>query len=200
MEKKIIFGSILIVMMLLMLPSITAVQHYSDKDVKRSKLIEKIQNINFDIFNRKAVDESDPLKSFSKILNSEINGISKIIFLILIFVILYKFITQEPGYMDVTAQEAKDLIDSTPELIIIDVSPNYNAGHIPGAVNYYIGDGSLDAAIPTLDKNKPYLVYCHVDSASISGANKLIDAGFDPVYRLEGNYQAWVDAGYPIET
>ncbi len=107
---------------------------------------------------------------------------------------------QQNGYIDVTAAEAKDLIDNNPDIIIIDVSPNYDEGHIPGAVNYYIGDGSLDAAIPTLDKNKTYLVYCHVDSASISGAKKLVDAGFTTVYRLEGNYQAWVDAGYPIES
>ena len=103
------------------------------------------------------------------------------------------------SYVDITASEARDLINNTPDLIIIDVSPHYDQGHIPGAVNYYLGNGSLDAAIPTLDKTKPYLVYCHVDSVSISGAQKLIDAGFTTVYRLEGNYQAWVDAGYPIE-
>jgi rhodanese-related sulfurtransferase len=62
-----------------------------------------------------------------------------------------------------------------------------------------IGDGSLDNAIPTLDKNATYLVYCHVDSVAIQGAQKLVDAGFHNVYRLEGNYGAWVDAGYPIE-
>ena len=106
----------------------------------------------------------------------------------------------ETSYIDITAAEAKELINNTPELIIIDVSPNYENGHLPGAVNYYIGDGSLDAAIPTLNKTKPYLVYCHVDSVSINGAQKLIDAGFTTVYRLEGNYQAWVDAGYEIET
>lgn len=103
------------------------------------------------------------------------------------------------GYIDVTAEEARELIEANPDLIIIDVSPNYDNGHIPGSINYYIGDGSLDDAIPNLDKDKEYLVYCHVDSASISGAQKLIDAGFKTVYRLEGNYQAWVDAGYDIE-
>ena len=106
---------------------------------------------------------------------------------------------QKGGYTDVTAMEAKELIDTTPDLVVIDVSPYYDQGHLPGAINYYIGDGSLDEAIPSLDKNKEYLVYCHVDSASISGAEKLVDAGFSPVYRLKGNYQAWVDAGYPIE-
>ncbi len=102
-------------------------------------------------------------------------------------------------YVDVSPEEAKNLIDSNPELIIIDVSPKYDEGHLPGAVNYYVGDGSLDEAIPSLNPNDTYLVYCHVDSASIAGANKLVDAGFQNVYRLEGNYQAWIDAGYETE-
>ncbi len=84
-------------------------------------------------------------------------------------------------------------------MIIIDVSPNHDNGHIPNAINYYIGDGSLDNAIHSLDKNKEYLVYCNVDSTSIGGAKKLVDAGFTIIYRLEGNYQAWIVAGYPIE-
>lgn len=106
----------------------------------------------------------------------------------------------EPSaYVDVSPQEAKELIDKNPDLIIIDVSPAYAQGHLPGAVNYYLGDGSLDEAIPSLDKNGKYLVYCHVDSVSIAGAEKLVDAGFKNVYRLEGNYAAWVAAGYEVE-
>ena len=108
--------------------------------------------------------------------------------------------TETSGYNDVSPAEAKDLIDNNPDLIIIDVSPNYDRGHLPGAINYYLGDGSLDDAIPMLDKNKTYLVYCHVDSVAIAGAQALVDAGFEKVYRLEGNYSAWVDAGYPVET
>ena len=103
------------------------------------------------------------------------------------------------GYTDLTAQEAKDLIDTTPDLVIIDVSPHYDKGHLPRAVHYYLGDGSLDAAIPNLDPNGEYLVYCHVDSVAIAGAQKLVDAGFKTVYRLEGNFAAWEDAGYSIE-
>jgi Rhodanese-related sulfurtransferase len=104
-----------------------------------------------------------------------------------------------PGYRDVTPAEAKALIDQNPDLIIIDVSPVYAQGHIPGAVNYYIGDGSLDRAIPSLDPEAKYLVYCHTDAASIPGAQKLVDAGFKDVSRLQGNFKAWVDAGYPVE-
>lgn len=113
-------------------------------------------------------------------------------------------IVEEPeeeasSYVDISAEEAKEMIDNNPYLIVIDVSPHYDNGHLPGAVNYYLGDGSLDKAIPGLNKDAKYLVYCHVDSVSILGAQKLIDAGFKNVYRLKGNYQAWVDAGYPIE-
>ena len=107
---------------------------------------------------------------------------------------------EEVSYTDISAAEAKQLIDDSADVIIIDVSPIYAAGHLPGAVNYYVGDGSLDAAIPTLDKDATYLVYCHAESASRQGAQKLMDAGFTNVYRLEGEYDAWVDAGYPVET
>jgi len=102
-------------------------------------------------------------------------------------------------YTDVSAQEAKELIDSTPGLTIIDVSPNYGEGHIPGAINHYAGDGSLDAALPNLNKEATYLVYCHFESVSRAGAQKLVDAGIKDVYRLDGDFDAWVEAGYDIE-
>jgi rhodanese-related sulfurtransferase len=105
----------------------------------------------------------------------------------------------EYAYSDISPEDAKELIDENQDVIIIDVSPAYDNGHLPGAVSYYIGDGSLDSAIPMLDKSATYLVYCHAESASRQGAQKLVDAGFMSVYRLEGEYRAWVDAGYPVE-
>jgi len=106
---------------------------------------------------------------------------------------------ESPPYIDVTPAEAKALIDNNPDLIVLDVSPFYENGHLPGAINYYLGDGSLEEAIPDLDSEATYLVYCHVDSVAIAGAEALADAGFTNVYRLEGNYAAWVDAGYEVE-
>jgi len=105
----------------------------------------------------------------------------------------------ENSYIDIEPAAAYAMIQANSELVIIDVSPRYSEGHLPGAINYYVGDGSLDKAIPSLDKEKTYLVYCHVDSASIAGSKKLIAAGFEKVYRLKGNYSPWLKAGYPIE-
>ena len=118
---------------------------------------------------------------------------------ILVAVCGISFAAEKMSYVDITPAEAKALIEQTPDIIIIDVSPAYAKGHLPNAVNYYLGDGSLDRAIPNLDKEKTYLVYCHMERPSIQGAQKLVDAGFKHVYRLKGEYKAWVDAGYPIE-
>jgi len=102
-------------------------------------------------------------------------------------------------YMDVSSREALALINDNPDIAIIDVSPFYNDGHIPGATWYYYGDGSLEEAIPDFDPMWTYLVYCHFDGPSRNGAQKLVDAGFENVYRLTDHFSGWVDEGYPVE-
>ena len=105
----------------------------------------------------------------------------------------------EAQYQDLSVQEAKSFIDNHKDVVIIDVSTRYDQGHLPGAVNHPLSDGSFDKAIGSLDKDKMYLVYCHGDRPSTTAASKLKEAGFKHVYRLAGNYQAWVDAGYAVE-
>ncbi|WAC05844.1 MAG: rhodanese-like domain-containing protein [Methanoregula sp.] len=101
------------------------------------------------------------------------------------------------SYTDVTPAEAKTLIDTHPDLVIIDVSPYYDRGHLPGAISIPVS--ALSSRLPDLDRTRPYLVYCHGDAPSIQGATTLVNAGFSPVYRLKGNYAAWVSAGYKVE-
>ncbi len=69
-------------------------------------------------------------------------------------------------YQDITPVEAEALVDKNGDAIIIDVSSNYAQGHLLTAVNYPVGDGSLDEVIPSLDKVKSPLAYCHSDSTS----------------------------------
>lgn len=100
------------------------------------------------------------------------------------------------GYRDVTAEEARSIKHASEgKLVIIDLSADFAGGHLPMAIS--IPCGSLEEKIPTLDKSRPYLVYARTDDASMDGATKLVNAGFSPVYRLKGNYEAWVSAGYP---
>jgi len=83
------------------------------------------------------------------------------------------------------------------QTLVVDVSPVWDQGHIPGAVSMPLA--TLDEEIMYLSKNREYLIYCHSDAASSQGAQTFAANGFSPVYRLEGNYQAWVDEGYPVE-
>lgn len=101
------------------------------------------------------------------------------------------------GYIEVEPLEAQKLMEETPNLVIIDVSPSYDNGHLPGAVSIPLSE--LPSRLGELDPANPHLVYCHSDTASIRGAEILVENGFSPVYRLEGNYSGWVDAGLPVE-
>lgn len=102
----------------------------------------------------------------------------------------------KPTFNTVDIETAKNMIDSNEELVVIDISPKYGQGHLPKAVNYYLGNGALEKAMEKLDKNNEYLIYGHEERFTIAGAQKLANAGFKKVFRLQGDYNAWVSAGY----
>ncbi len=116
------------------------------------------------------------------------------------FLVAKDYLEFQNSYRDINAQKAKRIMTIYPSLTVIDISGTYNMGHIPGSVNYFIGDGSFDDALTELDKNGRYLIYYHSDKISRIAARKLADAGFKKVYRLEGNYNSWVGAGFEIES
>ncbi|MCP4108649.1 MAG: hypothetical protein GY749_24390 [Desulfobacteraceae bacterium] len=128
-------------------------------------------------------------------VNSDVNGDGKIGVQDVLYIL--RMIVLQPS--NISAALAKNLIDTTSDLVIIDVSTMYDQGHLPLARNYPVNDGILADEIPNLDKNGQYLVYCHSDSVSLKAAQMLLAEGFQTVYRLEGNYDAWEDAGYLID-
>ena len=101
------------------------------------------------------------------------------------------------SYMEVAPDLASRMIDLNPELVVVDVSPLYADGHLPGAVHVPLRD--LDSLAGGWDAAVPYLVYCHSRQASVEGAQSLVDMGFGLVYRLQGEYSGWVEAGYAVE-
>jgi thiosulfate sulfurtransferase len=118
-------------------------------------------------------------------------------FLLGIFLLFFK-----DTYMDITPKVAYEKLQNNDFDLIIDVVGLniYTLGHLPGAVNYVWADGTLESKIPTLDPDLTYLVYCHTDPPSTDSAQAMVDAGFENIYRLEGNFAAWRDGGYPVET
>ena len=104
-------------------------------------------------------------------------------------------------YMDIKPAEAYERLLNNEFDLIIDVVglDIYSLGHLPGAVNYVWANGTLNSKISELDPSLTYLVYCHTDPPSTASAQALVDEGFNYIYRLEGNYAAWKNGGYPIE-
>jgi len=95
-------------------------------------------------------------------------------------------------------KEAKELYDTTPSLLIVDVSNAWKTGHLPGAINIELSQ--LDQMIPQMNKTRKTLVYSRRDDDTINAASKLKNNGYVNVYPLIGNFEGWVTAGYPIET
>jgi rhodanese-related sulfurtransferase len=112
------------------------------------------------------------------------------------FLVAKDFIDFKDSYKDVNAYQARNLMKIYPNLKIIDISGTYDMGHIPGSMNFFIGDGSLDKALQNLNKKNRYLVYYHSNQTSKEAAQKFADAGFKKVYRLDGNFSSWVEAGF----
>ncbi len=103
----------------------------------------------------------------------------------------------EGSYIDVLPGPAFDMIETNRSLRVLDVSGMYDRGHLPGAESVPLG--TLEEAMADWDPELTYLVYCHGDPPSIQAAQMLVDAGFRMVYRLEGNYGAWVEADLPVD-
>ena len=118
------------------------------------------------------------------------------------FLLGFKIIIYIDTYQDIKPDEAYERYLNNEFDLIIDVVglDIYSLGHLPGAVNYIWADGTLNSKISELDPTLTYLVYCHTDPPSTASAQALVNAGFENVYRLEGNFASWKNSGYPIET
>lgn len=95
---------------------------------------------------------------------------------------------QEAAYMNITAEEAKALMDSEEGYVILDVrtQAEYDEGHIPGAV--VIPDTEIEARaeeeLP--DKDQLILVYCRSGRRSKNAAGILAELGYTNIREFGG--------------
>lgn len=102
---------------------------------------------------------------------------------------------------DVNEVQAKELISSRRDIVIIDVrTPDeYNAGHIPGAVLLNVSDPSFATLVGKLERTRTYLVYCRSGARSIRAVDQMVDLGFSSIIHLTGGFLSWNGAGYEVE-
>ncbi len=81
---------------------------------------------------------------------------------------------------EVGAAKAVGMLDSR---VVIDVRTptEYAAGHIAGAQNIDVEAVDFGSKIASLDKNAPYLVYCHSGRRSRIATSQMASAGFTDI-------------------
>lgn len=106
--------------------------------------------------------------------------------IILIGVLLMSACTSESSYHKISAQEAKEMMQSQ-DVIIVDVrtQAEYNEGYIENAI--LIPNESISEAPRELpDKNAIILVYCRSGNRSKQAADKLVALGYTNIYDFGG--------------
>ena len=111
-------------------------------------------------------------------------------FLILLFSLLLSACAPagEAAYENITAEEAKALMDSEEGYIILDVreQEEYDAGHIPNAILIPYTQIEEKAATMLPDKEQLILVYCRSGRRSKIAAEALEDLGYTNIKEFGG--------------
>ncbi len=104
---------------------------------------------------------------------------------------------QEAVYMNITAEEAKKIMDREEGYIILDTrtQEEYDEGHIPGAI--VISHDEIERKAETMlpDKDQLLLVYCRSGRRSKLAAEALVKLGYTNIKEFGGI----IDWPYEVE-
>ena len=104
---------------------------------------------------------------------------------------------REAVYVNITAEEAKRIMDSEEGYIILDVrtQEEYDEGHIPGAI--LIPNTQIEAQAEEVltDKDQLILVYCRSGRRSKIAAAALVELGYTNIKEFGGI----IDWPYEVE-
>ena len=117
----------------------------------------------------------------------------KLIFLLLAVMMLaacgqVKENDQGVVYVNITAEEAKQIMDSEEGYIILDVrtQEEYDQGHIPGAIVISHEEIEARAEEVLTDKDQLILVYCRSGRRSKLAAEALVELGYTNIKEFGG--------------
>jgi rhodanese-related sulfurtransferase len=101
----------------------------------------------------------------------------------------------------VSPEQAAQVIEDDPAgLVILDIRTpeEYDEARIDGAVNIDYYDTDFVDQLDTLDKDRPYVMYCRSGNRSSDAITTMKDLGFSEVYEIDGGIVNWAESGYPI--
>ena len=95
---------------------------------------------------------------------------------------------REAVYVNITAEEAKQIMDSEEGYVILDVrtQEEYDQGHIPGAILIPDTEVEVTAEDVLTDKDQLILVYCRSGRRSKLAAEALVELGYTNIKEFGG--------------
>ena len=104
---------------------------------------------------------------------------------------------QEAVYLNITAKQAKEIMDSQENYIILDTrtQEEYEEGHIPGAILIPYDEITQKAETILTDKNQLILVYCRSGRRSKLASQDLVKLGYTNIREFGGI----IDWPYEVE-
>ena len=104
---------------------------------------------------------------------------------------------QEAMYVNITAQEAKTIMDTEEGYVILDTRTReeYDQGHIPGAIQISHDEIMEKAEEMLTDKDQLILVYCRSGRRSKIAAEALVELGYTNIKEFGGI----IDWPYEVE-
>jgi rhodanese-related sulfurtransferase len=100
----------------------------------------------------------------------------------------------------ISVAEAKALLDKGGVLFIDCREPKeYKSGHVPGAINIPRGLLEFQIGSKITEKNAPVVMYCKSGGRASLACCSVQRMGYKNVKNMDGGWQAWAKAGYPVE-
>lgn len=105
------------------------------------------------------------------------------------------------GVRNVSPNQTVQLINRQ-QAVVVDLreSSEFQAGHIPAAINLPFIQLATRVAELEKFKDKPMVLYCALGQRSARAGVVLRRRGFDSVYSLAGGVNAWRGQNLPLET
>ena len=102
---------------------------------------------------------------------------------------------------EISVGEVKKMIDADKTIVILDVRDRdeFEAGHIPRAINISRGMLEFKVNLTIPEKNALIIVYCGIDLRGPLATKTLNDFGYRNAVNMIGGLKSWKEAGYPLQ-
>lgn len=97
------------------------------------------------------------------------------------------------NFRDISAGEVDGLLNAQGGAVVLDVrtSPEFEAGHIDGAVNVDFLSDDFAMVLAELDRDTTYILHCKSGSRSTQALEVMKEQGFTSVAHLTSGYDGW---------